>query len=76
MTRPGTDATAPPLLTQREIAIFFLPMLLNVQLMSVSHSIINAFLARSAEQIVALAAFSVAMVIHIFLASPSYQNHW
>jgi hypothetical protein len=74
MTRPATDAT-PPLLTQREIALFFLPMLLNVQLMSVSHSIINAFLARSAEQIVALAAFSVAMVIHIFLASPSYQNH-
>ena len=73
MTQPGIDA--PPLLTQREIALFFLPMLLNVQLMSISHSIINAFLARSAEQIVALAAFSVAMVIHIFLASPSYQNH-
>ncbi|MDO9081094.1 MAG: hypothetical protein Q7U44_09860 [Desulfuromonadales bacterium] len=73
MTQPGI--AAPPLLTQREIALFFLPMLLNVQLMSISHSIINAFLARSAEQIVALAAFSVAMVIHIFLASPSYQNH-
>lgn len=74
MNRPGAEI-APPLLTQREIAFFFLPMLLNVQLMSVSHSIINAFLARSAEQIVALAAFSVAMIIHIFLASPSYQNH-
>lgn len=73
MKSPGSEA--PPLLTQREIALFFLPMLLNVQLMSVSHSIINAFLARSAEQIVALAAFSVAMIIHIFLASPSYQNH-
>jgi hypothetical protein len=75
MSRPGADITTPPLLTQREIAIFFLPMLLNVQLMSVSHSIINAFLARSSEQIIALAAFSVAMIIHIFLASPSYQNH-
>lgn len=66
---------AESILSRREIAFFFLPMLLNVQLMSISHSIINAFLARSAEQVVALAAFSVAMVIHIFLASPSYQNH-
>lgn len=71
MNQPG----AAGVLTSREIAFFFLPMLLNVQLMSISHSIINAFLARSAEQVVALAAFSVAMVIHIFLASPSYQNH-
>lgn len=75
MSRPSLEGAETPLLTQREIALFFLPMLLNVQLMSVSHSIINAFLARSEEQIVALAAFSVAMVIHIFLASPSYQNH-
>jgi len=69
--------TSPPEtpLTQKEIALFFFPMLLNVQLMSISHSIINAFLARSEEQVVALAAFSVAMVIHLFLASPSYQNH-
>jgi len=66
--------TAKPL-RQRDIALFFFPLLLNVQLMSVSHSIINAALARQQEYIVALAAFSVAMVLHLFLASPSYQNH-
>jgi len=62
-------------LRQRDIALFFFPLLLNVQLMSVSHSIINAALARQQDYIVALAAFSVAMVLHLFLASPSYQNH-
>ncbi len=62
-------------LTQKEISWFFFPLLLNVQLMSVSHSIINAALARQADFINALAAFSVAMVLHLFIASPSYQNH-
>lgn len=64
-----------PLLQQREIALFFFPLLLNVQLMSVSHSIINAALARLDDFVIALASFSVAMVIHLFVASPSYQNH-
>jgi hypothetical protein len=59
----------------REVAWFFFPLLLNVQMMSISHSIINAGLARVADAITALAAFSVAMVLHIFVASPSYQNH-
>jgi hypothetical protein len=67
-------ATPTPL-KQRDIALFFFPLLLNVQFMSVSHSIINAALARQQDYIVALAAFSVAMVLHLFLASPSYQNH-
>jgi len=62
-------------LTQKEIALFFFPLLLNVQMMSVSHSIINAGLARQDDFVVALAAFSVAMVLHLFVASPSYQNH-
>jgi len=62
-------------LTHREAALFFFPLLLNVQLMSVSHSIINAGLARQHDYITALAGFSVAMVLHLFLASPSYQNH-
>ncbi len=62
-------------LTLREVSLFFFPLLLNVQLMSVSHSIINAGLARQADYITALAGFSVAMVLHLFLASPSYQNH-
>jgi len=62
-------------LTRRETAWFFFPLLLNVQLMSVSHSIINAGLARLDDAITALAAFSVAMVLHLFIASPSYQNH-
>jgi len=64
-----------PRLSQREIALFFFPLLLNVQLMSISHSVINAALARQADFVTALAAFSVAMVLHLFIASPSYQNH-
>ncbi len=43
--------------------------------MSVSHSIINAGLARLDNAVVVLAGFSVAMVLHLFVASPSYQNH-
>jgi progressive ankylosis protein len=66
---------ATPRITQREISLFFFPLLLNVQMMSVSHSIINAALARQEEFITALASFSVAMVLHLFVASPSYQNH-
>ncbi len=62
-------------LTLREISLFFFPLLLNVQLMSVSHSVINAALARLDDFVTALASFSVAMVLHLFLASPSYQNH-
>ncbi|WP_432822210.1 hypothetical protein [Trichloromonas sp.] len=62
-------------LTLRETSLFFFPLLLNVQLMSVSHSIINGALARLEDYVTALAAFSVAMVVHLFLASPSYQNH-
>jgi progressive ankylosis protein len=67
--------SAPSRLGQGEIALFFFPLLLNVQLMSVSHSVINAFLARQNDYVTALAGFSVAMVLHLFLASPSYQNH-
>lgn len=62
-------------LTQKDVAIFFFPLLLNVQFMSVSHSIINAGLARLENAVVLLAGFSVAMVLHLFVASPSYQNH-
>lgn len=64
-----------PLLTLGEISLFFFPLLLNVQLMSVSHSIINAALARVDDYVIALASFSVAMVVHLLFASPSYQNH-
>jgi hypothetical protein len=62
-------------LTLKEISLFFFPLLLNVQMMSVSHSFINAGLARQSDFVVALAAFSVAMVLHLFVSSPSYQNH-
>ncbi|MDH3454550.1 MAG: hypothetical protein OEL80_05330, partial [Desulfuromonadales bacterium] len=41
----------------------------------VSHSIINAGLARLEDAVVLLAGFSVALVLHLFVASPSYQNH-
>lgn len=64
-----------PALRQREIAAFFFPLLLNVQLMSVSHTVINGALARLEDFVTALAGMSVAMVIHLFVASPSYQNH-
>ncbi len=67
--------SAPPRLTMREVGWFFFPLLLNVQMMSISHSVINAALARVADAVTALAAFSVAMVVHIFIGSPSYQNH-
>ncbi|MEN8686024.1 MAG: hypothetical protein AB1Z51_09110 [Desulfuromonadales bacterium] len=62
-------------LTQKDVALFFFPLLLNVQLMSVSHSVINAGLARLEDAVAILASFSVAMVLHLFVASPSYQNH-
>jgi len=62
-------------LTQKDIALFFFPLLLNIQLMSVSHTVINAGLARLENAVVILAGFSVAMVLHLFVASPSYQNH-
>ena len=62
-------------LSQKDVALFFFPLLLNIQLMSVSHSIINAGLARLEDAVVTLAGFSVAMVLHLFVASPSYQNH-
>lgn len=62
-------------LSQREIARFFFPLLLNVQLMSVSHSLINAGLARLEQPILTLAGYSVAIILHLCLASPAYQNH-
>ncbi len=67
--------TEPAPLRQRDIAIFFFPLLLNVQLMSISHTIINGALARLEDYVTALAGMSVAMVVHLFIASPSYQNH-
>lgn len=67
--------TSTPRLRQREIAAFFFPLLLNVQLMSVSHTVINGALARLEDFVTALAGMSVAMVVHLFVASPSYQNH-
>jgi len=64
-----------PRLTYREIAWFFFPLLLNVQLMSISHTIINGALARMDNYVTALAGISVAMIVHLFISSPSYQNH-
>ena len=62
-------------LTIREIAFFFFPLVLNIQLMSISHTIINGALARLDDYVTALAGMSVALVVHLFIASPSYQNH-
>ena len=44
-------------LTKKAVALFFFPLVLNVQLMSVSHSIINAGLARLETAVVVLAGF-------------------
>jgi O-antigen/teichoic acid export membrane protein len=65
----------PKQLSYREIALFFFPLVLNVQLMSISHTIINGALARLDNYVAALAGISVAMVIHLFIASASFQNH-
>ncbi len=70
-----TSSTQGKVLSQREIAVFFFPLLLNVQMMTVSHTLINAALARQKEFIVALAAYSVAWSIQQFFGSTNYQNH-
>ncbi len=62
-------------LSYRAIALFFFPLVLNVQLMSISHTIINSALARLDNYVTALAGMSMAMIIHVFVSSPSYQNH-
>ena len=72
-----TDKGSTPgkVLSQREVAVFFFPLLLNVQMMTVSHTLINAALARQKEFIIALAAYSVAWSIQQFFGSTNYQNH-
>jgi hypothetical protein len=69
------DSTPGKVLSQREVAAFFFPLLLNVQMMTVSHTLINAALARQREFIIALAAYSVAWSIQQFFGSTNYQNH-
>ncbi len=66
-----TDKT----ITYSEISLFFFPLVLNVQLMSISHTIINGALARLDNYVTALAGMSVAIVIHLFIASAAFQNH-
>lgn len=67
--------TETPPLSLRQVSRFFFPLMLNVQLMSFSHNIINMALARQSDAVVNLAAFAVALALHLFLASPGYQNH-
>lgn len=62
-------------LSYKEISLFFFPLVLNVQLMSISHTIINGALARRDDFVLALAGISVAMIMQLFISSPSYQNH-
>ena len=64
-----------PRLTLGTTARFYLPLLLNVQLMSVSHTIINGALARQPRAVIDLAAFGVALALHLFVASVAFQNH-
>lgn len=62
-------------LTTGKIGRFYLPLLLNVQLMSVSHTIINGALARQGNPVIELAAFGVAVALHLFIAAVAFQNH-
>jgi len=52
-------------LTLKTIVLFFLPLLFMMELVQLSHTIINAFLARLPDPTEALAAFSIAFALNI-----------
>ncbi|MEW6673121.1 MAG: hypothetical protein AB1427_15560 [Thermodesulfobacteriota bacterium] len=51
-------------LTVKAVAIFFLPLILMMELHQISHSVIQAFLARLADPLLALAGFSLAFTLN------------
>ncbi len=59
-------------LTYRNIFRFFWPLAVTNILMGITMSIVNAGLTRRADSITAIAAFSVAYVVAVFLNSPVY----
>ena len=59
-------------LTVKAVAIFFLPLILMMQLHQISHSVIQAFLARLIDPLLALAGFSLAFTLNSMV---SCVNH-
>ncbi|HEX9842609.1 MAG TPA: hypothetical protein VGC20_07650, partial [bacterium] len=68
--------TPPPrIVTPRDAAAFFLPLIFMAQLMMISHSVIHAWLARGALPTEALAAFSIAFAVNALLSSAFRPLH-
>jgi len=68
--------TGPEPITVKVVILFFLPLIFMMQLHQVSHAVIQAFLARLADPMVTLAAYSIAASLHSlfsFLVSVSTQ---
>ena len=63
-----------PVLTYSKVFNFFWPLALTSILMGLSGSIVNAGLTRQADNITAIATFSVAYVVAVFLNSPIYSS--
>ncbi|MDF1590346.1 MAG: hypothetical protein P1P89_02430 [Desulfobacterales bacterium] len=51
-------------LTVKTVAIFFLPLILMMELHQISHSVIQAFLARLTDPLLVLAGFSLAFTLN------------
>jgi len=58
--------------TLRDLTRFFLPLIFTTELTQISHSIINAVLARQETPKVVLAAFAVAVAIQQSIGSPQW----
>jgi len=56
-------------LTVKAVAIFFLPLILMMELHQISHSLIQAFLARLSDPLLVLAAFSIAYTLNNMVSS-------
>ena len=61
-------------LTYKEIFRFYLPLVLNAQMMFLSAPVINFGLSRTLDPEVAIAAYSVGFSVMVFLNSPSIAS--
>jgi len=55
-------------LTVKAVAIFFLPLILMMELHQISHSVIQAFLARLTDPLVVLAGFSLGSTFNLMIS--------
>jgi len=55
-------------LTVKAVAIFFLPLILMMEMHQISHSVVQAFLARLADPLLVLAGFSVAFTLNSMIS--------